>query len=371
MNWRFLLVAPVDRARLAPTPLTAAAAVKFESRFSASPEILRQTLTKIPPPVLTGGPPGHPPFWTVTQAWISQVQSSAYGIFEVVGRTRGMGTSDLESSLSDVARRAASMLFGPDTSVPWVGRLVLGPANPTPDWILGSSREAPLGAPRRGSRSRRPRLIASWGNGRIGDWTRLTDEDQTATVMGLVDAQFIWRQMDQVSASCSEGLKQLTERGAHNRIPRAILRRNQVRVEEITDVLARHHLASDDIVLNIQGVRSIVASTLLDAWGYEDAEKRVTRQLAEMSAAVEIQAQRVTRRSQGVIEYVLAVLGAFTLIDLCISLVGLAFDKVESTPSGVGLLRWVVDTGGEGILVASIVAFFLVSIAFGVVRRNA
>jgi len=98
--------------------------------------------------------------------------------------------------------------------------------------------------------------------------------------------------------------------------------------------IAVQHLIYDDILMNIQGDRRHLAEACLRVWGYDRMAERLDRRIRDVSAIATSAKQQLDSRHQGVVQLILAGLGALALVECILSLISVAFTGTDQVPGG-------------------------------------
>lgn len=203
-------------------------------------------------------------------------------------------------------------------------------------------------------------LSVGWGNnelrlafrGRRKTDAFLEEASVRSLVEGLIDAQFSWFELDQISFRTSMlRLETLSEGGAH--ISRTKLNRVTREIAQVQDGLALHRLSLDELRFRTQGLRQSVSLFSLRCWGYEESERRVKERVDDLSVTINNWRSNLENRFQGAVELILLIFTLITSIGLALSFISTAFVGGESGPadeSGPGVLAWFRESDSDLVL---------------------
>jgi hypothetical protein len=205
--------------------------------------------------------------------------------------------------------------------------------------------------------AQQPEIQIGWGNGVVLGWSRLSEGDRTQLVRGLVDAQCIWAECHSIATEALASIRTLQE-PSDFRVTAKDLLRLQRSTEALAAKLVDHHLALDDLLLNIQGPRSQTARTALLAWGYQEVSARVDRRVADVLQLLQLRRERFDRRFQSTVEFVLFALGLLTLIEFSLAMISTSFaGPVQASPgdgSPIGIFAWIRSTNADALFLMAI-----------------
>lgn len=367
----FLLVTPVETGNPpgSPEPAAPVQPTRFVSRSSTRAQSLAYRLVAQPPAPDAVPPPGPSGFDMVAnRTWLAEVDGTTVLTVECEVRSAapepigGVELELLEADLTELATRVAVDVLGcTRESVAWVGRYAL--SEPPAGWLGAETVRRPLNG------SSETAVIGGWGNGAVTGWSLLDDGARGEVVRGLVDAQYLWHQVDELSRRSLDIVRGF--RTPHARVRARDLRRVQRAVEAEWTALAQHHAAADDLFLNVQGVRRTTALAILEAWQYEDVMARVGRRIADAHDVVSRKRERFERRYQSTVEAVLFVLGLLTFVEIVLAAISTAYSgPVDTVPgAGVGLFAWLRSTSSD-TLVLGTAGLVLVAALLVVARRR-
>jgi|GEM_PF-3768263 len=357
----YLLLAPL-RGTLNSVQLTPDTILDAPSSRSASAaEVLHQSWSLIEPeaePKQTGSASTV----EVTKAALACVRSQNIAALEVTRRLApdgGVPEEDaerIEVELSDAAKRFLVDRLGiSESAIAWVGRYALDEHQPE-QWTSHGTITETLHTGH-GSTAHQPEIQIGWGNGVVLGWARLSEDDRTQLVRGLVDAQCIWAECHSIATEALASIRTLQE-PAGGGVSAKELQRLQHSTEALAARLVDHHLALDDLLLNIQGPRSQTARTALEAWGYQDVSTRVDRRVADVLQLLQLRRERFDRRFQSTVEFVLFALGLLTLIEFSLALISTSFaGPVQASPgdgSFLGVFAWIRSANADALFLIAI-----------------
>jgi hypothetical protein len=369
----YLLLAPLREAPDAVSLTPDTIPDSPSSRKTSAAEVLRHSWCSIEPdtePSTTG------PVSTVevTKAAVASVRGQHVAALEVTRRTtlaeRPEDAEEIEVELSTSATRFLVGRLGiAESAVLWVGRYSLDQQQPE-QWTSHGTITETLHTGH-GQTDQQPELHIGWGNGVVLGWSHLPNDDQTQLVRGLVDAQCIWADCYSIAGQALASIRTLQE-PSDRLVTGTQLKTLQRSTEALSAKLVDHHLALDDLLLNIQGTRSQVARAALRAWGYHDASARVDRRVADVLQLLQLRRERFDRRFQSTVEFVLFAIGLLTLIEFPLAIISTSFTGPVSispgTGSPLGIFAWIRATNVDALLLAAVA--LAVTAAFIVEKRR-
>lgn len=238
------------------------------------------------------------------------------------------------------------------SEAPWVGRyqLLRDGEEVLPDWLDEEHTEHRL------STSTPAVLQVGWGNGSIAGWGSLSEVDQAQVVRGLVDAQCIWFEADLIAHGTILLMRSLGAVG--DRVTSGDLRQAQRTLDGLHYTFTEHHVAYDDVALNLQGPRRAAAESALSSWGYRDLSERIGRRIDDCKEVIILRQSRRERRYQSTVETILFLLGLITFVDVVLNLVATAFsENSEGMPgerSIIGMLRAIRSVDSDILLLSTL-----------------
>lgn len=345
------------------------------SRSSSSTDILRQSWSALKPQTIAD-PSARKGSVEFTRAAVSTVRGRQIAALEASRLSGDEGSSpdseEIECILSGASvSYLTSQLQLSATDVMWVGRYSLDDEQPA-GWLSPGTIIQPLHTGH-GAELTNPEISVGWGNGAIHGWRDLTESDRMQVVRGLVDAQCIWSECHSIAADALAAIRSL-DRPSVSRVTARGLRNEQHNAELLSASLVDHNLAIDDLLLNMQGVRSEAARTALTAWGYDEVSARVKRRVDDVLALLQLRRERFERRFQSTVENVLFAVGLLTLIQFPLSLIATAFTgPVAASPgtgSAMGIFSWLRTANADVIFLASLAIAALVALVVEKRRRS-
>lgn len=234
----------------------------------------------------------------------------------------------------------------------WVSRtIVLRDDEEVPKGWLGASKSIELGNAGNAVNAGQ-RVSVGWGNNAIEGWTEGPFPVQSPLVDGLVDAQYLWADIDELASNSSDVVHDVLD---SDQSARSQFLADLRIMERLTSNLANHNLAYDDLLLHIQGHRRSVATSALKVWGYRDIHSRISRRLDETTRLIEQRKARQDRRYQGVVESILFGLALVALIGLVFDAIVAAHEEhaggIHRDASPIGILQWVIETDPDWLLI--------------------
>ncbi|MET0735906.1 MAG: hypothetical protein ABWY55_09735 [Microbacterium sp.] len=274
---------------------------------------------------------------------------------------------ELESALTGVAARLAAETRDPGLDgIRWVGRyrILDDEAAVVPGWAGAEAQRIALRD--NGSAS----LVAGWANGTIDGWRALDPGERWDVVHGLVDAQVLWCQIEDIHEASRDELRELYLLPGRTRLA--------PKVAALTDVNAWmqvHNLCVGEVVIGIQGRRRDVALGTLEVWRYDALREKTG---ADIDAALEHTAalQRLrSQRYQRAVEVVLLALTLVSTFGLVLSFISVAFINVTTSLPDEGsvdvpLLSWFREWDADAVLLASALGIVVVVLALLLARRR-
>lgn len=348
----------------------------FESRKSSRPQVLEQEWFPLETHLdLTGVSTREES--VVARAAVAAIQGRYVAALELTSPQSGSGKADdtqptiedVERWLTTVAADYLSQALGVSSdSIPWVGRYLLEDRVPVNWHSPGAQSEELSSNMLSGSTAN---ITLGWGNGSIRGWEFLSESDKKQLVRGLVDAQYIWLEVSLIADDCLFAIREL-----HTDLDGTSLR-SQVRgrpqmVEGLRRRLVDHHLAMDDLLLNVQGLRQQTARVALSAWHYLDVSARTDRRVDEAMQLFSLYRQRREARFQSIVEWILLAMSLLGLAQFTTGLISTAYSgTVNSSPgegSSLGLLAWVRSTDADVLILVTIL--LTAAIVLLLVRRR-
>lgn len=306
------------------------------------------------PPDTVDAPSGE---ITIGRAAISSLRGRHVAALEVTRNHNGnaIDSEEIECILSAAAVSYLTPHLGIQRNdVMWVGRYSLDSEQPE-GWLSPGTLTSTLHTGHRltiGS----PQISVGWGNGSVVGWATLAEPDRNQIVRGLVDAQCIWAECHAIAARALASFNQAQD--TSEGLNASKLKDQQRAAEGLSTELVSHHLAVDDLLLNIQGVRSEAARTALDAWGYDAVSARVVRRVEDLKGLLQLRRERFERRFQSTVEYILFAVALLSLIQFALSLIATAFTGPVSTSPGIGsalgIFTWLRSTNADILVLASV-----------------
>ena len=269
------------------------------------------------------------------------------------------GTADWEAALTGVATQIAAASGRPGLAqLRWVARYGLGDAAEwhTPGWLGGDAKRIPLRA------DGGPAVHVGWANGQIDGWDELAAGERWDTVAGLVDAQALWCQLEDVNRIARDELEELYLEPASTS-----LAGKSRRLVIVNASAQMHNLCAGELVSGVQGRRRDVALGTLDVWRFEQLRDQVNRDIeAAMSHTEALQRIRSVRYQRAV-EGVLLALTLVSAIGLVLSFISVAFlndtsRRADDGPVDLPLLE-LFRTDADLVLIIS--GLVLLAVAIG------
>ncbi|HJF14544.1 MAG TPA: hypothetical protein K8V32_07020 [Enteractinococcus helveticum] len=377
----FLLVAPVEISSRQVQNFKAPQTTdngRFFSRSSDRAQFLTYNLeprkrSQVSPVTLTIGAKCSV-ILEVAELWIAHFGDTAIVAVlcrvnsPVIDTLSGSELEQLEIALTKIGIQASvSELQCPPESVMWVGRnrLLRTDEKVTEGWLSSEVVTSPLDGTPGAS------INSGWGNGSVLGWDLLDHTERLEVICGLIDAQYLWHQADKLSRSSLNILQSIGPPQA--RVKSREVRLMQHQMEEEWTNMANHHLAADDLFLNVQGVRRTVAQANLDAWNYNETIERITRRMQDTGNVVSRKSARLDRRYQSTVEMVLFALGLLTFLEIILSAISAAYSgAVPGMPGDeetIGVFAWLRNTSSD-VLVLGAFALIFVAAALVITRRK-
>lgn len=193
-----------------------------------------------------------------------------------------------------------------------------------------------------------------WGNNAITGWGSTEGPIKEQLVRGLIDAQAIWIEIEEISARSSQIVHNLIDDGS--RLDRREYDAHLADIRRLTLEIASHRLAHDDLLLSMQGPRRAAALSQLESWSYADVAAKVGSRLSETTTIIEQSKSALDRTYQKVIEIALFALSLVTFVDLVLAAISTSYSGVDDPPgetSRLGILRWIRGVDPDWLLVAA------------------
>lgn len=378
---KYFLVAPVEGAGTTPPPPPVTASdgsrsrilgtgVAVRSRLDHRQSELHQEWRGVSPERLARAAPAG---FRIEAAWLVASRSESV-LAALVDHTDAanapLDVLTIEAALSDVAAAILRSSDAPaDAQLLWVNRTVLLPndAAVPAQWNDASIVTAELVAS-----STEPPILADfgWGNNAVRGWPPGDDAMAQQILMGLVDAQTVWREIEALSAESA--------RIVHNVVDRDSVARRRGYQSTLDDLqklsagMAAHHLAYDDVLLSIQGARRAAARASLSAWNYDEVAERVGRRISDIAAVIRQRKDALDRTYQGLVGAIGVVLSLVVFIDLLLSFISTSFSGVDAVPgtgSPLGVLSWFRSVETDWLFAATAGVILLVIGLLALSRR--
>ncbi|MEO9078176.1 MAG: hypothetical protein ABI268_02590 [Rhodanobacter sp.] len=241
--------------------------------------------------------------------------------------------------------------------VKWVSRTRIADATMlNDDWMLRDEDTQRVDV---GSASAPQVLALGWGNNQLETDATVDPVLEAQLLSGLIDAQVLWVQLDEIAGSSEsiikaygEGHQEMLQGAASFQASRRLSRQ-----------MALHHLYYDKVLLNVQGMRGHVGRAALKSWRYPDLSKRILHRVREIDQLVQQEDQNSRRKYQGLVENVLLAIGVISLVQLVVALAQMAYTEGvvthPDTGSRLSLLRDLRNANLDGVVVSSIVVALL------------
>ena len=384
---RFFLVAPLARTPADVTPDRAATSdlsdgstlrvrrdgTVMRSRIDYRENELAQHWVPLSRPSTQLGRLGDA---TIESAWIIDERGRhVLGLFVAIDYPTG-GSVVLEAELTDLATDfAAANERIRETGMLWVNRTaLLAPGEVAPSgWVDGARENVDVDG--------RP-VELGWGNNSIGDWAAALvgapddahgpDATRWQTIRGLIDAQAMWCELEELSAGSAQVITDLFTESPNTRGRSKRFRRLLAHSERLAAGIAKHHLGYDDLLLSLQGPRRAIAQGSLHAWGYQGLLERIARRMSDLQKVIESRKTAHERRYQRLVEGILSGLSLLTLLDLVLTIVGTALigtDDVPGSGSPLGVFAALRAVDADALLLSGL-TFALVAVVTVLVLRR-
>ena len=364
-SMKYFLVAPLaglTRAETAPrNPANERSGLALRSRVDYQTQELRQTWRPITVPAENDSV--EP---AIEQAWLVSVGNRSFLALIVLASAPISGSnSAVESVLSDLAFAFAAKTHEISSTPLWVSRTLLLPPGGSvpPGWIDGDATTVSLDRPD----GTGAQLHLGWGNNAIIGWDESVRPEQSQLLLGILDAQYLWVDIEALSTQSSDSVHEIVESGQSRG-----LRRNLLLMEQLSTSLALHNLAYDDLLMHVQGVQRTAAVALLKAWNYSDVTERVARRIEDTTRVLEQKTARRDRVYQGVVEAVLFGLALTAVLDLVVAVISTSLASyssgIEHPGSPVGILPWFAATDPDYLIIATILGIVVLAATVGLVR---
>jgi hypothetical protein len=241
--------------------------------------------------------------------------------------------------------------------VKWVSRTrIVETTRMDDDWMLLDEDTQRVDV---GSASAARALVLGWGNNQLETGASIDPALESQLLSGLIDAQMLWVQLDEIAGSSESIIKAYGE--GHQEMLQGAASFEASR--QLSRQMALHHLHYDKVLLNLQGVRGSVARAALKSWRYPDVSKRILHRVREIEQLVQQEDQNSRRKYQGLVENVLLAIGVISLVQLVIALAQMAYTEGAVTDPDTGsrlsLLRDLRNANLDVVMLASITVALL------------
>lgn len=287
-------------------------------------------------------------------------------------------TEELETELSDFAIMVADNLQElTEYEVAWVSRtqLLMAKETVTEGWMeldemdrinsISFTHEDEGGF-----------FNIGWGNNSLkipatsGMDSPLSIKPVFSLIEGLVDAQFLWLELDWISKQSSSLLLK-TLSFSNKRVNRQMLGWLSSETSGLSSLMAGHRLGVDELRFRNQGLRKRVGIKALETWGYDATEPRVEKRLDDLESAVSNWRGGLNNRFQAIVEFIMVIFTLFTSIGLALSFISTANIGTTGGPgteNGWGILTWFRDTDSDIVLLMSAAMIFVVALTILITR---
>ena len=369
---KYFLVAPLDgyvsidggpRAVQA----TSRNALTMRSRVEYETEELRQSWS-----ALEVAPAAAKAALRVDAAWLVSIHERSFIAVRAESTAALKGShSEVEEALSDLVLDFATAHPSVTATPLWVSRTLLLPASGKvpAGWIDGDATTVKLD----GSGNTMTELRLGWGNNAIVGWDDAVATDESQLVLGILDAQYLWVDIEALSAKSSTSIHEIVDGGGREV---GSLRRKLLLMEELSTSLALHNLAYDDLLMHVQGAQRATAVALLKAWSYHDVTTRVARRIEDTTRVLEQKTSRRERGYQSLVEAILFGLALAAFLELVIVTISTAYEAhstgIEHDSSPFGIFPWFQATDPDYVIGGTIVLILAVAaiVAFVRLRRR-
>lgn len=295
---------------------------------------------------------------TVISAALVSIPPAEVAVFDITLPALNSTVADVEESLTRHAEELLRMYGGGHAWTPkWVSRTFVG-QDPPDNWIPSDDSSA-QSLDRYGMHIR-----LSWGNNLIWGETDTTAPEWREVVRGLVDAQVLWTQLDDIVRNSGREIRRLTTgEGPTHTVSLQV-------VDDVERQLIAHELSFDEFETQVQGIRHEVARRQLQAWNVAKMRSRAQRRAQDLGVVARQEVARRSSRYQSKVEMILFILGLTALIQTALAVIQTAFSGgVATVPGGKGgFLEWVREVNLD--LVLGVVTFTLVAILWTVLRMR-
>jgi hypothetical protein len=370
--------APLDRSSADSLPILGTGSLAMRSRVDYAARELVQGWSRLDVKVLG---PAHDPArdYSVTAAWLVSVAARQLVAALVSGSPHAAEHATVEQteaaltlSALDFVRRHPRLA---GVTPMWVSRSVLLAAGqPVPDgWLDASAEEVSIAQSDGAHSGPTARAFVGWGNNAVVGWTASSELAESQFALGLVDAQYLWLDLEALSTTSSRVVHDVADAENLSRSNGVTGLNGKLRtIEDLSNALAIHNLEYDDLLMHIQGARRGVGVALLRAWNYDDAAARISRRLADTARILEQNKARQDRRYQGLVEAILFGIALAAVLELVLVAISASIDVHESGlhtgQSPFGIMRWLQNTNPDYLVLGTVVGIVLLIAVVGVAR---
>ena len=258
-------------------------------------------------------------------------------------------------------------------SLIWVSRTALLPARATVQrgWLDNSSHEVDVVDTNGTESDAETKVHVGWGNNAIVGFDSASAISTDPVVLGMLDAQYLWLDLESLSTTSSEVVHDVAEAEKSSRS--GGLNAKLRIIESLSNALAIHNLEYDDLLMHIQGARRAVGVALLTSWNYDDVAGRISRRLEDTARILEQNKARQDRRYQGLVEAILFGLALAAVLELVLVAITAAIDLHDSglhRDSPFGIFRWLQETNPDVLIVGTLVGIVITIVIVGVARLS-
>ncbi|WP_193128181.1 hypothetical protein [Gulosibacter sediminis] len=339
----------------------------LKARTSTSTRLLAQEWTDHPEELTVGTSR-----FRIDAAAHCDVAARRYFALEVTGGVSdGVEIETLETELSTFALDYISSVssFG-ESELPWVARYALLDVgeDDLPHWMAADRTTIEFSGDAAIAEAVTTTAEMGWGNGLVRGWNAIPQPRRHEFVRGIIDAQHIWQDAARLVRRNEHAFERAI--ACQKKPTRGAVRSLASESADIEIRVSSHQLLLDDLIQNVQGLRRLVADSLLDAWRYERFVSRLLERNRDVAHQVRNLGARVDSRHQAAIQATLLVLGFFVIIDTTLSLISTAYSgEVSGAPGGdVGFFT-VLRSGDSDLLLGASILITLI-LAATLARRR-
>lgn len=286
-------------------------------------------------------------------------------------------SQEIELALSRAMDGFVAQKVGADAAVRWVSRTLLlaGEEAEPVDWLLGQTKQLQLPLNGHGGGTAEPAHLRSaikvgWANNSVSNFAHYGAADKTTLVSGLVDAQVIWTEAEQLSGDSRDELSAHAKRlgflegkSGTGKKPGNLLMS-----------LSLHNVSYDELLMSIQGYRREIAQSSLEMWRYPELMKRISRQITEVTRLESERLSEQRTKYENLVGNVLLVVGLISAAQLILAIIQTAFSGgatgIPGQGNSNGIMAYFRSTSIDLWIWGSVVSTILIFAVLSFLKRR-